>query len=390
MRFPDDVPVLTDTVVTLRAHVNEDLDGIHAQCNDPLSQQFSSLPVPYMRDDARRFVESRRQAWEDGRTWSFAIESRWGVGPKGFSGSIDLHDRGNGIAEIGYGAHPAARGHGVLTRAVTLIADWAFKEQGVRTILWEAYEGNVASRRVAWKAGFTFEGSTRGTIVQRKTVRDGWRATLLSTDTREPKTRWLDPVTIENDRVRLRELGLRDERRYLETTNDPETLRWLGTFPFPRDADHFRRHLARRSVGSSTGDAVEWVVADVDADSYVGTVTLFGMNGLDYQSAEIGYRTHPGSRGRGLLKAALLLVLSHAFADEDDGGLGLGRISLNAGVGNDVSQAVALSCGFTQTGRDRRCYDLYDGTIVDLVRFDLLKREFPPKAKAVRAVGPGF
>ncbi len=375
MRFPDDVPVLTDGTVKLRAHVADDLEGIWEQCKDPATQQFTGVPVPYSRDDARRFVETRGQAWEDADAWSFAIESPWGTEASGFSGSIDLHHRGSGVADIGFGAHPDARGHGVVSRAVTLIADWAFAEQDLRTIVWRAYEGNTASRRVAWKTGFTFEGSTRGTIPQRQTVRDGWTATLLSTDTREPKTRWLDPVTIENDRVRLRELRLGDERRYLETNNDPETLQWLGTIPFPRDGDHFRRHLARRAASFSSGDVVEWAVADPEEDSYVGTVTLFGLNGLDYQSAEVGYRTHPDCRGKGLLKAALKLALDHAFAHEEDGGLGLTRISLNAGVGNEGSQAVALALGFTETGRDRLCYDLYDGSIVDLVRFDLLKRE---------------
>ncbi len=375
MRFPDDVPVLTDGTVTLRAHVDDDLDGIHAQCSDPITQQFTSVPVPYQRDDARRFVERRAHGWESGRMWSFAVESSWGVGARGFSGSIDLHDRGNGIAEVGYGAHPQSRGHGVTSRAVTLVADWAFEEQGVRTIVWRSHEGNVAARRVAWKAGFTFEGSTRGTIPHRHTVRDGWRATLLASDTREPKSRWLDPVTIRDDRVRLRELRLDDERRYLETNTDPETLKWLGTIRFARDGEQFRKHLARRSTGLSNGDAIEWAVSDVDDDRYLATVALFGLNGLDYRSAEVGYRTHPDSRGRGLLKAALLLAFGHAFTSEDAGGLGLGRISLNAGVGNAGSQAVAVSCGFTETGRDRQCYDLYDGSVVDLIRYDLLKPE---------------
>lgn len=376
MRYPADVPVLTDAVVTLRAHVEDDLDEIFAQCNDPASQAFTNVPVPYLRADARRFVESRADGWQQGHTWSFAVESAFGVGPRGFSGSIDLHYRGNDIAVIAYGAHPDARGHGVMSRAVTLIADWAFGEQGVRTIVWEAFEGNVAGRRVAWKTGFSFEGATRGTLPHGLTLRDGWRATLLSTDTREPKTRWLGPVTIEDDRIRLRELRLADERRYVETNNDPETLIWLGTMPFARDGDHFRRHLARRAMNFSMGDAIEWALADVDEDIYVGTITLFGLNDLDYQSAEVGYRTHPESRGKGLLKGGLLLMLVHAFAPEDHGGLGLNRISLNAGVGNAGSQSLALSLGFTQTGRDRQCYDLDDGSVVDLIRFDMLKSEF--------------
>ena len=40
--------------------------------------------------------------------------------------------------------------------------------------------------------------------------------------------------------------------------------------------------------------------------------------------------------------------------------------------------------GFTETGRDRLCYDLYDGSIVDLVRFDLLKHEMDGRQRRSR------
>ena len=376
MTFPDDVPVLTDGVVTLRAHREDDIEAICEQCRDPVSRQFTRLPVPYTREEARSFVESRPHGWENGTGWTFAIESQWGAGASRYSGSIGLHAMGSRIATIGFGLHPQARGHGVMSRAVDLAADWAFAEQDLHTIVWEAYEGNVASRRVAWRTGFTFEGATRASIPHRQDPRDGWRATLLCTDSREPKTRWLEPVTLEGDQVRLRELRPDDECRYLETVLDPETSLWLGSIPFPRDAEHFHRHLARRSVSRSLGEAIEWTIADLDDDRYVGTLSLFGLTGLDYKSGEVGYRTHPDSRGKGVLKEAMRIGLAHAFAPADEGGVGLERVSLNAGVGNHGSLGVARSCGFTETGRDRRCYDLDDGSIVDLVRFDLLRDEF--------------
>ncbi len=382
MTYPDDIPVLTDGTVTLRALRDDDADadGVYQHCVDPLTQDYTSVRVPYLLEDARRYVADRGDAWEQG-VWSFAVQSQWGVGAGGFSGSISLSDEGPGLAEINYSAHPQVRGHGVMTAAVRLICDWAFEMQDVKTVLWQSYEGNVASRRVAWKTGFTFEGASRGTAAQRGELRDVWRATLLASDSREPKTRWIDPVILENERVRLRPLREGDEQRYLETNDDPETLVWLGSINFPRDAEHFRQHLARGSVGSSLGASVEWAMADPERDHYVGTVNLFGMTGLDYLSAEVGYRTHPDSRGRGLLKAALLLAAEHAFAPEADGGLGLERISLNAGVGNLGSIGVARSCGFTETGLDRQCYDLSDGRVVDLVRFDLLRSEFAPRLR---------
>ncbi|MFY9916142.1 MAG: GNAT family N-acetyltransferase [Nocardioidaceae bacterium] len=378
MKYPDDVPVRTDGTVTLRALRVDDADGVYEHCVDPLTQEHTSVRVPYRLEDARYYVGSRGGAWEQG-VWSFAIQSPWGVGAGGFSGSISLTNEGSGLAEINYSTHPQVRGHGVTTAAVRLICDWAFEEQGVRTILWQAYEGNVASRRIAWKTGFTFEGASRGTVPQRGELRDGWRATLLATDSRQPKTRWVDPVILENDLVRLRPLRAEDEQRYLATNGDPETLVWLGGINFPRDAEHFHRHLARGPVGNSLGASVEWAMADPVRDHYVGTINLFGMTGLDYLSAEVGYRTHPDSRGRGLLRAAMMLAAEHAFTPEADGGLGLERISLNAGVGNHGSLGVARSCGFAETGLDRQCYDLIDGRVVDLVRFDLLRSEFPPR-----------
>jgi RimJ/RimL family protein N-acetyltransferase len=105
-------------------------------------------------------------------------------------------------------------------------------------------------------------------------------------------------------------------------------------------------------------------------------VSLFGFGGLDYKSAEVGYRTHPDARRRGFLTEALRPVIAHAFASEQAGGLGLERIHLGAGDGNAASQGVARSLGFTETGRDRRCYELQDGSIVDLIRFDLLVSEW--------------
>ncbi|MBA2638847.1 MAG: hypothetical protein H0U77_02375 [Nocardioidaceae bacterium] len=58
-------------------------------------------------------------------------------------------------------------------------------------------------------------------------------------------------MTITDGHVRLRELRLDDEQRYLETINDPESQRWLGTIPFPRNPAGFSRYHARRCLGSA-------------------------------------------------------------------------------------------------------------------------------------------
>jgi RimJ/RimL family protein N-acetyltransferase len=376
MRFPDDVPTLTDGPVTLRAHRRDDVEGVFEQCNDPLSMRWTTVPTPYSRDNAADFIDRRAVAWEQDQDWGFAIEAPGGGGPSRFGGSISLAPKGSGIAELAFGAHPGVRGKGVMTTAVRLLLDWAFEAQGLHTVTWACNAGNYASWRVAWKNGFTFEGTSRATLPQREEALDGWHATLLASDSKDPKTRWLDPTRLEDGGVVVRDVSERDEERFVEATTDAEAMWWLGMIPLPRTSAEFRSVYRSRLLGASLGSAVRWSIADAGNDRYLGSLNLFGLDGLDYKSGEVGYHVHPDARGRGVMTRALRLLLAHALAPESGGGLGLQRVSLGAASTNPASLGVARSCGFTETGVDRRCYNLPDGSVVDLVRFDLLSNEF--------------
>lgn len=281
-----------------------------------------------------------------------------------------------GIAQLRLTATAPVSAHDEQAAALGRLLDWAFGDGGIRTVVWQSLAGDLASWRGAWAAGFVFEGVTRGTELRRDEVLDGWRAALLATDTREPKTRWLPHPVLTDGWVTLRPVSLRDEGRYLETVHDAESHRWLSDIPLSRDAASFRRQVRDAGLGPSLGAAVQWAIADAVSDAYVGGLALFGLNGLDHRSAEVGYRSHPDARGQGYVSGALRLALQQAFRDQADGGYGLERISLGAGDGNLGSQAVARSCGFTETGRDRRCYRLDDDSVVDLIRFDLLADEW--------------
>jgi ribosomal-protein-alanine N-acetyltransferase len=263
---------------------------------------------------------------------------------------------------------------GEAVAAAATAVDEAFG-RGILQIRWRAEVGDVGSRRVAWACGFTFEGSLRGDWSVDDRLSDAWQATLLADDSREPKTRWLEAVTLTAPGVVLREECAVDEARYLETMGDAESLRYLGMLSIPKTPEAFRRMLARSHYGRSVGSSVAWTIAEPGSDRYLGSVNLFGLDGIDYRSAEVGYRTHPDARGRGVMSSALRRVVEHAFESEARGGLGLERISLGAAEHNLASQGVARASGFTETGRDRRCYDLYDGSIVDLVRFDRLRSD---------------
>ena len=54
------------------------------------------------------------EGWESGRSWAFAVEAADDAGTPRFCGTVELRDEGDRRAEIAYGAHPWARGRGLM------------------------------------------------------------------------------------------------------------------------------------------------------------------------------------------------------------------------------------------------------------------------------------
>jgi RimJ/RimL family protein N-acetyltransferase len=65
---------------------------------------------------------------------------------------------------VGYWLAREARGQGNATRALRLICDWGFRSLGLERIGVGAATGNLASQRVAERAGFTREALLRSYI----------------------------------------------------------------------------------------------------------------------------------------------------------------------------------------------------------------------------------
>lgn len=372
MTFPDDVPLLTDGVVTLRPHRPEDVDGVLEQCTDPVSQHWTTVPVPYSRSAAEGFVtEVVPAGWDKGR-WAFAVEARDDDGTPRFCGTVELRDEGTRRAEIAYGAHPWARGRGIMVRALSLLLDWGFEDRLLRTVIWWANAGNWPSRRTAWKLGFSFDGTVRHWLPQRNDLLDGWVGTLHADDPRTPRTPWLTVPTVDGQRVGLRPLRDGDVPRVVEACTEERTSHWLS-LPRPYTSADARAWLLDRAEQLAAGSAVTWAVVDPRSDELLGAINAFDIEAR--REAEIGYWTHPDARGRGVMTEACGLVLRHCFASYDEGGLGLLRVSIAAAEGNTASQHVIERNGFTQVGRERRALRLGDGSLVDCLGYDLLVEE---------------
>ena len=343
-----DIPVLTDGVVTLRAHRVSDVDDIVTQCADPDSIRWTTVPTPYTRELAEAYVSTDvPEGWRSGKDLNFAIESTHPDGTRRFSGSISLRPMGEGVAEIAFGLHPAVRGKGVCSRAAKLLLDWGFQHAGIDVVMWYAYVGNWASWRVAWANGFTFHGTIKKFLAQRGTRMDCWYGTLRAEDTREPKHKWHIAPTLESDRLRLRAQREDDAQRYWDLLHDARSRHFGGRGGWLKELDG-PAHLVRRAQeADARGERFDWTIADRATDEFVGHIQIFHLGSFDETHGEIGYGVHPDWRGRGVLTEALGMVVEWAFRHKKDGGLGLRRLALDTAASNKASRHGAEMAGFT-------------------------------------------
>ena len=137
--------------IVLRLPSDADVDAIVEACSDGEIVRFiPMMPVPYERSHAEWWIERCSQVWRDGDACPFAI-----VDPSldRLVGAIEFRPADG---SVGYWVAAATRGRGVATRALRLICEWR-SEQPLQLV---THPANLASQRVAEKAGFRRVGST--------------------------------------------------------------------------------------------------------------------------------------------------------------------------------------------------------------------------------------
>lgn len=151
---------LTDGVVALRPVRAGDEDALLDERSDREARRWATSTRLWTAPDVRTYVAGAAALWLAGTEARFAV-----VDPEhgACAGSIGLRVTAPAfrVAELGYGLRPGWRGRGLTTRAVRLVADWAFTRAGIARLEIGAAVGNVASQRVAERAGFQREGVAR-------------------------------------------------------------------------------------------------------------------------------------------------------------------------------------------------------------------------------------
>ena len=167
-RLPDDevvdtavlpaYPDRSDGVVTVRRWRSSDAEDVARACADPETARWLPVPVPYTVEAGREYVDGIVPTqWFDGSAANCAVVD---ASSGELLGAVGLTRR-EGIGEIGYWTAPAARGRGVAGRAVALHTAWAVEALGLPRVELLADVENLASQRVAEKAGWQREGVAR-------------------------------------------------------------------------------------------------------------------------------------------------------------------------------------------------------------------------------------
>jgi RimJ/RimL family protein N-acetyltransferase len=149
----------TDGDIRLEPLTNAHLPGIVELVGDADVIRFTRIPDPVPAGWVDAWIRRYEDGRADGTRDCFAIVDRDGAF-LGFAAAPEI-DAGARTAELGYVVAPPARGRGVATRALELLTRWAFDDAGILRAELLISTENVASKRVAEKDGYRYEGTLR-------------------------------------------------------------------------------------------------------------------------------------------------------------------------------------------------------------------------------------
>jgi RimJ/RimL family protein N-acetyltransferase len=154
---------LTDGIVTLRPLDPSDVDDVYALHTLPEVVNTSVPPKAPSLEDVRARCARSPSLWLAGQRADFTIRD---AATDAFAGDIGLYYMESTLqqAMIGYSLTREWRGRGLTTRAVNLVAEWAFAHVQVARVIAGTAPDNAASHAVLQRAGFEREGYLRARL----------------------------------------------------------------------------------------------------------------------------------------------------------------------------------------------------------------------------------
>jgi len=176
---PLEVPDLEGAAVRLRRWVAADAETFARGMADPLAARWSNAPQPFTADHALRMFEHFRRRARDGQSVAWAVESDGVIAGALMLRSINTVDM---HASAAYWVLPEHRGLGIAPAALRLATGYAFDALALHRVQLQHAVANLASCRVAEKAGFGLESVQRGSCLLADGFVDEHQHVRLSTD----------------------------------------------------------------------------------------------------------------------------------------------------------------------------------------------------------------
>jgi RimJ/RimL family protein N-acetyltransferase len=165
-----DVVLLRSELETARLRLRsvclEDAETVYTSIREsiePLGRWMDWCHAGYSREDSDAWIAATRSAWEAGGAYEFLVFERSGrhVGAVG----LNQFNRENNCANLGYWVRRSSQRQGFAVEAVRRIVRFAFEEARFQRVEIVAAVDNVASRRVAERAGATLECVARNRLL---------------------------------------------------------------------------------------------------------------------------------------------------------------------------------------------------------------------------------
>jgi ribosomal-protein-serine acetyltransferase len=124
-------------------------------------------------------------------------------------------------------------------------------------------------------------------------------------------------------------------------------------------------------VDWSMGSALRFALRPRDKGSFLGVVSLENLN-KTHLSADLGYWLHVDWTGQGLMREALVRIITFSFDS-----LGLHRIRVAAALENTKSRRLIESLGFVEEGISRQA-ERIQGRWLSHINYSLLATDPRP------------
>lgn len=139
-----------------RAHLEPMLSLISAK---EIAATTLRIPHPYTREHAEEYFQSMQSLIDEGTMLRLSI---FIAASEEYCGSVGLHiECDNDRAELGYWVGVPYWRRGIASEAAKAVVEHGIGDLGLNRIYATVFAGNMASRRVAEKAGMKYEGCLR-------------------------------------------------------------------------------------------------------------------------------------------------------------------------------------------------------------------------------------